>query len=94
MRLKVSSAKRRPFCLGLNDFKRVVRLLISPLCGIYASVDWVSIGSENGLLPIRRQNIKQMLEYRQIDPKIQTSLIFECEYKTFHLIMLFYQVFQ
>ena len=28
-----------------------------PLCRIYASVNWVSIGSGNGLLPVRRQAI-------------------------------------
>ena len=31
--------------------------LISPYCLIYASVNWVSIGSGNDLLPVRRQVI-------------------------------------
>ena len=31
--------------------------LISPLCRIYATVNWVSIGSDNGLSPVRRQAI-------------------------------------
>ena len=31
--------------------------IISPLCRIYASLDQVSIGSNNGLSPIRRQAI-------------------------------------
>ena len=33
--------------------------LIFPLCRIYASVNWVSIGSDNGLSPIRCQTITQ-----------------------------------
>ena len=31
--------------------------LISPWCRIYVSVNWVSIGSDNGLSPVRRQAI-------------------------------------
>ena len=38
--------------LGLNELKR-----ISPLCRIYASVTFVSISSDNGLSPDRRQAI-------------------------------------
>ena len=30
---------------------------MSPQCRIYASVNWVSMGSDNGLLPIQRQAI-------------------------------------
>ena len=46
--LKTSSAKWRPFCLGLNV--------------MYATVDWVSIGSGNGLVPIRRYH--EVIRYR------------------------------
>ena len=31
--------------------------IISPKCPIYASVNWVTIGSDNGLSPVRRQAI-------------------------------------
>ena len=31
--------------------------LISPYCRMYVSVNWVSIGSDNDLSPIRRQAI-------------------------------------
>ena len=34
-----------------------VELTHLPLCRIYASVNWVSIGSGNGLSPVRRQAI-------------------------------------
>ena len=40
-------------CIGL------VLNFISPLCRIYASVDCVSIGSDNGLWPMRRQAISK-----------------------------------
>ena len=39
------------------DFSAFEFWLISPLCRIYASVNWVSIGSDNGLSPIRLQAI-------------------------------------
>ena len=35
----------------------ILHQLISPWCRIYASVNEVSIGSDNGLSPIRRQAI-------------------------------------
>ena len=51
----MSSAKWRPFCLGLSVLK-----LIFPMCRIYASVNLVSVGSDNVLSSIRRQSIIYM----------------------------------
>ena len=52
MHLKMSSEKCRPFCLDLNVLTHL------PLVQhIYASVNQVSIGSDNGLRPIWRQAI-------------------------------------
>ena len=39
--------------------------LISPLCRIHASVNWVSIGSDNSSLPIWHPLSKPMLDYCQ-----------------------------
>ena len=38
-------------------FKGIFNYIISPKCHIYVLVNWVSIGSDNGLLPDRRQAI-------------------------------------
>ena len=35
------------------------QLVISPECHIYASRNWVIIGSDNGLSPVRRQTITE-----------------------------------
>ena len=43
-------------CLG-NNVSVNLSLLISPGCRIYASVNWVSIGSDNDLSPGRHQAI-------------------------------------
>ena len=43
---------------------------------IYASVNWVSIGSDNGLSP--------MLGYCQLDPWEKISMKFKSKYQTFH----------
>ena len=43
---------------------------------IYASVNWVSIGSDNGLSP--------MLGYCQLDHWEQISMKFKSKYQTFH----------
>ena len=40
-----------------DDQKALKHLLISHKCRLYASVNWVSIGSGNGLLPVRHQAI-------------------------------------
>ena len=50
---------KRPFCLGLNVSTSYTPHLkhISPWCRIYVSVNWISIGWDNGLSPIRRQAI-------------------------------------
>ena len=40
-----------------NVCKTRMHLTHLPLCHIYASVKWVSIGSDNGLSPVRRQAI-------------------------------------
>ena len=45
------------FILRQGPVCGILRELISPLCRIYASVNRVSIGSDNGLSPIRRQAI-------------------------------------
>ena len=41
----------------LLPLRHLCSQLISPLCCIYASMNWVSICSDNGLSPIRRQAI-------------------------------------
>ena len=48
----MSSTKLWPFCPGRDELSR---LPLVPY--IYASVNWVSIGSDNGLSPVRRQAI-------------------------------------
>ena len=50
--LEISPATRWPFYSGLN-----VRYLLFPWYRIYASVNWVGIGSDNGLSPRRCQAI-------------------------------------
>ena len=53
---------------------------------MHLCINWVSIGSDNGLSPIRRHAISQpVLGYCQWDPLEQTSMILESKYKTFHL---------
>ena len=42
--------------LALMDFISIF-FVNSPYCRIYPSINWVSIGSDNGLSPIRRQAI-------------------------------------
>ena len=44
MRLKMSSAKWRPFCLGLNVLTH---------WGLVMQVNWITVALDNGLLPIR-----------------------------------------
>ena len=51
MRLNVSSAKRRPFCLGLNV------LIKGAPTDTYMFSNWAIIGSGNGLLPVWLQAI-------------------------------------
>ena len=47
---------------------------------------WVNIGSDNNLTPVKCQAItsKTMLNYCKLDPKEQTAVKFELQYKTFH----------
>ena len=45
---KIPAAKWHPFCSGLNALTHL------PQCRIYASMNWTSIGSDNGLSYIRR----------------------------------------
>ena len=53
-----------PFLYDTNHISKITAIstgsiihLISPQCRIYASVNWVSIGSDNGLSPIQPQAI-------------------------------------
>ena len=50
-------ARRTILASSLERKKIIWYQLISPLCRIYASVNWGSIGSDNGLSPIGRQAI-------------------------------------
>ena len=50
---------------------------------LYASVNWVSIGSDNGSSPTRRQALAG-LGHCQLDPTEQTSVRFYSIYKAFH----------
>ena len=43
------------YCIGRRTWYGIK--LISAFCRMYASVNWVNIGSYNGLSPIRRQAI-------------------------------------
>ena len=45
------------FHFFLNFLVRVILVQISPYCRIYASVNWINIGSYNGLSPVRCQAI-------------------------------------
>ena len=47
---------------------------------LYAAVNWVSIGSGNGLPPVRRQ----VEAYCLLDPSKENSVKFESKYKIFH----------
>ena len=73
-------AKRRPFCLGIS------------VLTVYASVNWTSIGSGNGLSPVRRQAITWAIvdllsigplgtNFSEIYIKIQTFHSWKCIWK-------------
>ena len=67
MHLKVSSAKRRPFCLGLNVLKTICGL-ISGVSNVNITLDWISkkqfdgkvnIGSGNGMALSGKQSLPE-----------------------------------
>ena len=49
--IKLSRIILSPFCSVVGELTHL------PYCRIYASVNWISIGSDNGLSPDRRQAI-------------------------------------
>ena len=62
---EVLSTATRGIYFGIHDIimtwtiasKLCLTQLISPQCHIYASMDWVAVGSGNGLSPVRHQAI-------------------------------------
>ena len=57
MHLEMSSVKWRTFCLGLNELRAVIFNSSPPVAAYMSQVNGISIGSENGLSPIRCQAI-------------------------------------
>ena len=72
---------------GLSPWSSLSKQLFvnsSPLVPhIYASVNWVDIGSSQWLFGAKPFPVP-MLTYCQLDHQEQTSVKFESEYKTFH----------
>ena len=73
MRLEVSSAKWRPFCLGLNV------LNLGRLVTIYGAIDSTNIGSDNVLMPNDTKSLRESLMtfFCRLVHREQTSIIYE-----------------
>ena len=49
--------KTKLYSINLHIYIYTIILINLPCCSIFACVDWIGIGSDNGLSPVRRQAI-------------------------------------